>query len=669
MMLTFLFGLTTFLSAFLMFWLELFFAKLLLPQFGGGAAIWTTCLACFQLLLLLGYLYAHWLKSMSPIRQKIIHLGAIALALPLLPVRLMDWQGLPQHPVLQIFVTLMGAIGLPMMLLATTSLLLQSWLARRNDNPYFLYGLSNVGSLAALVLYPLLIEPRLPLSQQSILWSILFMLVMACMGTCLLRAPQPDLRSTVPAVLLTGQQRWLWMAYAFIPSSLLAGITTYTTSDIAPSPLVWSIFLGLYLLTLILVFCPTPLYPPQDLGNVIVFFAIAFILLEAHQPSRVSNDFLTLNIVMFTGVAWIFHARLVQSKPPSSQLTEFYLFQALGGTLGGLFNSILAPILFSRLIEYHVMLAIALPTLLYLPKWWRSSTMRFLVWLRQQQWLAYIICSAMILVLIQSPAGWGMSLERSVRSFYGAYQVGKTEVSRLLLHGVTIHGQQYIEPAHQRIPGSYYAKGSPISQVFDHTSSNAKVGVVGLGAGEISSYSQPHQAWTFYEIDPLMVDIAQHNFSYLAQMPHPASIVVGDGRLKLATSQEVYDTLILDAFSSDAIPLHLLTLDALNQVFLPHLSKKGTIAYHITNQYIDLEAPLGALAKATGLTGLIRHDHKKNPNSLPYGTSTDWVVLTRDPEMARLLQSDDWQAIQQNAIVWRDDFTNLYSALKHRQHR
>ena len=246
--------------------------------------------------------------------------------------------------------------------------------------------------MLALMVYPTVIEPRISLSSQSKLWAVCFMLALIGVIWCLFQAKE-TVRLPTQRSIIAPQQRLRWLFYAFIPSSLLAGITTYTTSDVAPSPLVWSIFLGLYLFTLILVFCPIPLYAPADLGNVLVFFALAFLLIEARSPSRVSNDFLTANIVIFTGVAWIYHARLAASKPDPENLTEFYLFQAIGGAMGALFNAIAAPLIFTRLIEYQVVLAIALPVLLYVPQGWEQLH-RYrlssppLSWLYRNRWIA-----------------------------------------------------------------------------------------------------------------------------------------------------------------------------------------------------------------------------------------------------------------------------------------
>jgi hypothetical protein len=557
----------------------------------------------------------------------------------------------------------MVSSGLPMMILSTTSSLLQSWFSQTNENPYFLYSLSNGGSLLALMVYPMIIEPRLTLSFQSRLWAVCLILVLMGVVWCLFRSKTPE-ESAVHPSSIAPQQRLHWLFYAFIPSSLLAGITTYTTSDVAPSPLVWSIFLGLYLLTLILVFCPIPLYAPLDLGNVVAFFAVVLLLIEARSPSRVSNDFLTANIVIFTGVSWVYHSRLTLSKPEPEELTAFYLFQATGAALGALFNAIVAPLIFTRLIEYQVVLAIALPGLIFVSPSWKLLRRSPSAWFHRNRWIAPMGSVLLVALLIQSPSGWGMKLERSVRSFYGAYQVGTTDVSRILLHGVTIHGQEFLATENQFLPGSYYAKGSPISNIFDHTSSDAKVAIVGLGAGEIGTYSQPKQDWTFYEIDPLMVNIAQQNFQHLANMPKPAAIVVGDGRLKVQSSLNIYDLIVLDAFSSDAIPLHLLTIEALQDVFLKHLSEQGTIVYHITNQYVDLEGPLERLANATGLDGLVKHDRLSNSELLPFSTATDWVMLTRNPAVSQALRADGWQSMKEGVIAWSDDFTNLYGSLK-----
>ncbi|MGG6264132.1 spermidine synthase [Leptolyngbya sp. AN03gr2] len=663
MIIKLLFSTTVFLSAFLLFWLELFFAKLLLPNFGGGSAIWTSCLACFQLLLLLGYLYVHWANQRKKLTRRLTHLVLIILSLWDLPIHLKPWDFVG-HPSLQIIGTILASIGSPLVVLAMSSSMLQGWFATPDRKPYFLYGMSNMGSLAALIAYPFAIEPTFTLSFQSIAWSLLFVLFLGLMEACRIVSRNNQASAKVTHQSAPNHLRIQWLWFSFVPSSLLAGITTYTTSDIAPSPIVWAIFLGLYLTTFILVFLPSPFLFPAEVKPIILMMVILSLGLYYMSGSRISPQLLSLNIVIFLGVIWSFHSELARLRPPAAQLAEFYVFVALGGCLGGLFNALVAPLIFPRLIEYPLMLAIS-AAWLRLPNEWAKSWFNPLCRVQALPAFRYSIsiCLAMLVVIPRPEPNFNVTTV--VRSFYGAYQVGQTPTVRILLHGSTIHGEQKLDKSLSQVPGSYYSSGSPIDDVLQTISDRAHVAVVGLGAGEVASHSKPQQNWTFYELDPLIVEIARSSFTYLSEMQANHRIVTGDGRLELDKSPEQYDLIVLDAFSSDAVPMHLLTIEAL-KLFQSKLKPNGTIAYNITNGYIDLEKPLAQLASSSGLFGMMRQDRRDFGNQVEVGSPSDWVVLTSNRNQVATLKQHKWRDLQRGAMaVWRDDFSNLYSAMRH----
>ncbi|BAY59327.1 hypothetical protein NIES2135_62040 (plasmid) [Leptolyngbya boryana NIES-2135] len=662
MIIKLLFSTTVFLSAFLLFWLELFFAKLLLPNFGGGSAIWTSCLACFQLLLLLGYLYVHWANQRKKLTRRLAYLVLIILSLWDLPIHLKPWD-FAGHPSLQIIAIILASIGSPLVVLAMTSSMLQGWFATPDRKPYFLYGMSNMGSLAALIAYPFAIEPTFTLSFQSIAWSLLFVLFLGLMEACRIvsRNNQASAKVTHQSDPNHLRLQWLWLS--FVPSSLLAGITTYTTSDIAPSPIVWAIFLGLYLTTFILVFLPSPFLFPTEVKPIILMMVILSLGLYHMSGSRISPQLLSLNIVIFLGVIWSFHSELARLRLPAAQLAEFYVFVALGGCLGGLFNALVAPLIFPRLIEYPLMLAIS-AAWLRLPDEWAKSWFNPLCRVQALPAFRYgiSICLAMLVVIPRPEPNFDVTTV--VRSFYGAYQVGQTPTARILLHGSTVHGEQKLDKSLSQVPGSYYSSGSPIDDVLQTISDRAHVAVVGLGAGEVASHSKPQQNWTFYELDPLIVEIARSSFTYLSEMQANHRIVTGDGRLELDKSAEQYDLIVLDAFSSDAVPMHLLTIEAL-KLFQSKLKPNGTIVYNITNGYVDLEEPLAQLASAAGLLGTMRQDRRDFGDRVEVGSPSDWVVLTSNRNQVAILKQHQWRDLQRGEMaVWRDDFSNLYSALR-----
>jgi hypothetical protein len=677
----FLFPTTVFLSSFLLFWLELFFSKSLLPQFGGGAPIWTTCLAAFQLLLLLGYGYAWVVAELRPLIQVVIHMILLIAAITSLPLSLHSWE-ISTIPSFQIFGVVMASIGVPMVTLSTTSSTLQSWYARAfGSNPYWLYALSNVGSLAALIVYPTLLEPNIPTTTQAIVWSVLFactaFLTAGAIFCAYPHAKQGNQTATPeadPAIQVTRFTICRWFLFAFIPSSLLSGITAYITAEIAPSPVVWSVFLGIYLVTLILAFLPEPITPPRAIGNTIIIFIACFLVLELNSRSYFDRDTLVANIAFFAILCWFYHGWLARLKPLPDRLGQFYFIVALGGASGAIFNALIAPLIFSRLAEYQVVLALSSPLMLSgidlkqslrgLRRWVPQN---YLTQAYRALFPITAIGFTVIAVLYAHPAfstPTDFTVERISRSFYSSYLVARNDNIRMLIHGRTLHGRESLD-TNDRTPGSYYAPGGPISDIFARLPQNATVAAVGLGTGEISGYARPDQRWTFYEIDPLIVDIAQHDFHHLSKIPAKFNIVIGDGRLQMASVPDRYDLIVMDAFNSDAIPVHLMTVESLQQVFLPHLKDSGAIAYHITNTFLDLEPILEKLAQATGMTALTR-SVPSIPDQQHAQSANQWVIFTRNSQLLGQLSSD-WKPLKPGKVLWRDDFSSVRAAMRHRQ--
>jgi hypothetical protein len=662
----------TCLSSFLLFWLELFFSKTLLPHFGGGAQIWTVCLAAFQLLLLLGYGYAWAIGKLRPFQQLAVHTTLAIGAIATMPLQTNFWQNAQLHPTLLIFGNVMLVVGLPLGFLSTTSSMLQNAYNRAfGRSPYWLYAFSNLGSLAALILYPSLLEPNLSLKAQSASWSVLFSLTVLLIVVLLSRLSR--LKSSIvdeteeefsPVTRFTPVR---WWVCAFIPATLLSGITAYVTAEIAPNPMTWAIFLGIYLASLILVFLPEPITPPRSIGNILILFIGAFLVLELNSKTYFDRDILVANIAFFAILCWFYHALLVQSKPAPTQLSQFYFVMALGGASGAIFNALIAPLVFLRITEYQVILALSSPLLLSIAttNQWAWCPNRLWTFYRKYSLCLVAFAFMVLAVLYAHPvlsAPNTYKIERIARSFYASYMVASNDQTRMLIHGRTLHGRESLDP-NDRTPGTYYAPDGPIANVFDLMPKDASVAAIGLGVGEIINYAQPEQNWIFYEIDPLIVEIAQKHFNHLAKAPKPPAIIVGDGRLKLAQSPDQHDLIVVDAFNSDAIPVHLLTQESIEDVLLPHLKSDGIVAYHITNTFLDLEPILERLARELNLTALTRTVGSSSGSQYDR-SANQWVVLSRTSRMADALSQEGWKVLKPGKSLWTDDFSSIRIAMR-----
>jgi hypothetical protein len=710
---------TLFTSALLLFWVQPLVAKMLLPLLGGAPAVWNTAMMVFQLLLLAGYGYAHLLISrIRPTHQPWVHGAVVVAALGVLPVGIGDAQpGADAPPILWLTLRLLASIGLPFFALSASAPLLQSWFARTRhqdaDDPYFLYGASNLGSLLALLAFPALLEPWLTLGAQARLWMAIYGLLIVLVGACALSAAAgaklegPSL-AELPRAVVPLRQRLYWIALAFVPSSLLLGVTTFITTDVAAAPLLWVVPLALYLLSFVFAFARRPPVRPAWLaiGQAV---GTSVVLLMFLLPTRPLAATMAVHYATFFITALMCHAALAASRPAAAGLTTFYFCISLGGALGGIFNALLAPVLFSSSYEYPLMLVLACLLRPAAGRWQRGigdivAPLALLVGVLAliRYWAvlgalspvalgaAIVAVPAAVFALsgralrfalavaaVLAPVVATRSIEGVVyqeRSFFGVNRVKLDTESQTvdLMHGTTMHGAEFVDRARWREPLSYYAREGPIGQLFaawDAVRSGPRqIAVVGLGTGALACYARPSDSWTFYEIDPAVEHIARDTrfFHYLESCGVGAKVVIGDGRLSLRAAARRYDALILDAFSSDAIPLHLLTREAL-LLYLDHVADDGIVALHISNKHLELAPMLQALARSLRLAE--RHQLFVPPASaaVSVASMSEWVVLARrEADLAFLGGAPLWTPDASTRVVrpWTDDFSNILGVMR-----
>ena len=763
--LTALFALTLFAGSALLFLLEPMFGRLVLPELGGAPAVWATCLVFFQITLLLGYLYAwaatRWLGLRS---QLVLHAGLLLAAFVVLPIRVLpSW--LPpaeSNPIPWLLGVLSLSIGLPFFVVSTTAPVLQHWFANTEHpdahDPYFLYRASNLGSMIGLLGYPFIVEPWLGMKAQGIAWSAGYLLLVGLTLACaaqLLRHPlvrrgepsriplaPPKLRERswgeggnpesrlsrrspggaagAKAEAPSASPRWpqlaRWTALAAVPSSLLLGVTTYLSTDVAVVPLLWVVPLLVYLLTFVLAFAPKPWVPTRALTLVVPLLMLPLTVVITLRAAEPAWAVVLLHLATFAASALLCHQQLAEDRPPASHLTLFYLCLSVGGAIGGLFNALAAPLIFRMPYEYP--LALVAVALL---KPYRGVAARKARAAAADFWLPAVVglASYAALTLLGNagpglgtfavpiglglpvfccylfsprPIRFGLSLGAVLlasalqpdpmgrlvdveRSFFGVHRVAVDTGNqlRLLFHGNTLHGAQSLDPAKAKEPQAYYTRNGPAGQVFDTLAGRAgqSVGVVGLGAGALAAYAKPGQSWTFYEIDPIVVHLARDAgyFSFLKDAAVPVRVVVGDARLSLgAEPDRRFDLLVLDAFSSDAVPVHLLTRQAV-RLYLAKLKPGGVLAFHASSRFLRLRREFLALANDAGLVHLRQLDLRSERHSAWSGwTPSEWVVLARAREDLGALGADSrWGRIDEPAArVWTDDYTNLLALFRWR---
>lgn len=729
--LIFLFAGTLFISATLMFILQPLFGKLLLPLLGGSPAVWNTCMVFYQTLLFVGYLYAHYLSVKFSIHRQIqIHALVIAISLIALPVALPDNPTPPtdSNPTLWLMWTLFISIGLPFFIVSTTSPLIQKWFSKvghhTSDDPYYLYGASNAGSMLALLSYPFLIEPNIGLLEQKTYWSFGFgflcILVIGC-AVVLWRIHQTNIEepnaTEEPPESLPLKTKLHWLALAFVPSSLLLGLTNFISTDIASAPLLWIIPLTLYLLTFILVFSKwaDKIHPAMvSLQPIILLPFIAYAFVDPAALPYWLN--LILHLVAFFLAVMVCHGELAKNRPHTHHLTSFYLIMSFAGMLGGMFNTFVAPFIFNAVYEYPLMIIAALLLRPGLHSQKISLQAAFplallLIGLAVyflndglSQPLIYSTTNALILlaglsytfrsrpvslallsgVILFFTLGIQTLISNTIfqeRSFFGVFSVRESvlldennqpEKYHELFHGTTKHGAQRLATHLQTTPLTYYSRPGPMGQffnVYDKQSNHWEIGTVGLGAGALACYAKPQQHWTQYEIDPLVIDIAKNPkyFTYLERCGKKSTFKVGDARLSLkAEPNQKFDLLIMDAFSSDSVPTHLLTREAI-QLYFAKLKPNGLLAFHITNRHLALKKVISDHVKYLKLAALIQEF--KPQSDKPLVIATDWVIMTKKPETLTPLRQrrlGNWQKLPLyfDMKPWTDDFTNLIGIWK-----
>lgn len=714
-----LFASTSLLGAALLFMVQPLAAKLILPSFGGSATVWSTSSLFFQLLLLLGYIYAHISsRRLGAWWQPRAHVLVLLLPLLFLPVAL-PADAAPDvdaSPTLWLLRSLTLMIGVPFLVLSATGPLIQRWYSwsrgPRADDPYFLFAGSNLGSFIGLLSYPFVIEPRLTLTQQRWTWTIALGVFLVLMAACALvvRAPRAAVRDAPTSERggsITRRQVLVWCALAFLPSCLMLAATAHISTDVAPIPLIWVLPLAVYLASFVAAFARRSRTAPTALTRAAVASATLSGVISVVGPTLPIWLIVAVNLTTVALVSYAAHARLAATRPGTMHLTGFYLVISVGGALGGLINGVVAPVVFNRVWEYGLSLA-AVPLLmigLLAPRssWltrryhpvFRDTTVALLTAaavlaasaalsalashgvvpvlgaLALIATIAYAIArvpAALAVCLLLGTAGPGlqavvtsMSLERT---FYGSYRVLESEGRHVLVHGTTVHGTQLQDPVNREVPTGYYARSGPLGTVMT-AASHQRVGIVGLGAGAIAAYGDPGDQFTFFEIDPAVRDIAENpdHFTFLADSPAEVDVKVGDGRLLLEDEPDgTFDLIILDAFSSDAIPVHLLTQEAMKE-YAKRLAPQGSLVIHISNRIFDLEPVLGSTVDALGWTamrGLGRGSDDED------ATRSKWVVLTPDGELAyELAQDSRWKRLEPaEPLVWTDDYASVLSILR-----
>lgn len=722
----FVFAAALFVSAFLLFWMQPLAGKMLLPLLGGTPAVWNTCMLFFQALLLAGYAYAlaltRWLSALA---QVTVHLALLALAALALPVALNAAAagGAPEgaSPEWWLLKTLLVTVGPPFFVLSASAPLLQGWFSRTRAesaaDPYYLYAASNAGSLFALLGFPVLLEPVLTLGQQSRAWAsaygALFLLFAACAVLVYRHARGPagalEERKASPAAAepLTVKRRLWWVLLAFVPSSLVLGVTTHVTTDLVAVPLLWVIPLALYLLSFVIVFARGVTIPRGFAARVVPATAVLVTMIYLSGASRPAWFLILFHLVFLFAVALVCHAQLAEDRPAATHLAEFYLCLAVGGVLGGLFNAVVAPLVFNTVAEYPLVIILAsylrpeyrkkggslfglrlgakkkdesvavgntlglaesdnvAETVKVEPsvekvegdeKVRRWDVLDVLLSLLMGLLVAALIVAArqfelsdverialtlgvplfmlnhffaprplrfalglgavMLAVLFLSESG-NRTLHAS-RNFYGTHRVeaDQDDTIHWLNHGSTLHGKQFTDPSKVCEPTSYYHREGPLGSIFQHVRAKREaaggaplsVAAVGLGAGTTAAYSRAGEAWTFYEIDPIIVRIARDPrlFTYLSACAGAQqNIVLGDARLRLREAPAgAYDLIVLDAFSSDAVPAHLMTREAL-ALYLSKLAPGGVIAFHVSNRTLQLDRVAGGIAREAGVASRI----------------------------------------------------------------
>lgn len=661
-------------------------ARIILPWFGGSSAVWSTCMVFFQLALLLGYLYAHWLHDMRNGRlQAIVHTLLLAMSLVVLPIiPNASWKpvGADASPSLRILALLAVTIGLPYFMLSSTSPLLQSWYSRRHEGiPYRLFALSNVASMLALLSYPVLVEPNLSTRFQANTWSAGYAVFMiACALTAWHASSAPVTPSAVPADDSANNSagapdfatRLLWLGLSACGSILLLGVTTFLTQDVASIPFLWIVPLSVYLLTFIICFDSPRWY---HRGVFYPLLGVGLAMLGGFQRALNIPDRMTITIsiaaVSLFVCCMVCHGEMVRLKPPSRYLTGFYLMVSAGGAIGGLFVGLLAPNFFNADYEFPIGLCATaiLATWVLLrshESWFRRSG------LGEATGIAIILLVVAYVSYVGTKTVDTVHGYRAVaRNFYGLLRVTdvgqppEEDAYRELLHGRIDHGIQMMSPKYHKSPVEYFCPASGIGQAMTHRPEGVpwRIGIVGLGTGTLAAYGRPGDSIRIYEINPLVRDLAHSQFSYLDDSAAKIEVALGDGRLSLESEpDQKFDLLVIDVFSGDSVPVHVLTVEAFKTYFR-HLKPGGILSVNITNRYLNLEPVMETASRAYGKEAVVFDYDAKSSEFLC--TSSSWVLIV--DQNSPVLNGLEGQRVITQRVgfrTWTDDYSNMFGILR-----
>jgi len=715
---------TLFVSALLLFIVQPMFTKMVLPRLGGSPSVWSVAMVAFQTFLFAGYAYAHLLsRLLKPARAAVLHLAFLALVALTLPLGVASGFTVPpdDHVMLWLVGLFAFSIGVPFMALSATAPLLQHWFVATGHpkNPYVLYAASNLGSFCALLAYPFAIEPFFTLRTQTLLWSLGFSLLALCIGAaaCFAATGTAFVHTAAEGERPTWRQRAAWPLLTAIPAGLCIAVTSFIATDLAAAPFLWVVPLALYLLTFVAVFRDRPWISHELVLRLLpyVLAPLAISVFGSGKTYWFAN--VLLNLTAFALIALACHGEAYRLRPAAKRLTEFYLWTSFGGVLGGVFAGIAAPHLFNYTYEYPILIVAALVVLpglfaggartfireaapgliaavVVLAVWFVTSA-RLPLAAEQPMQVALVALAALMLFQAKRPARFaglvvftflltglwqpGLGRVKTFRSFFGVHQVVDTAdgTHRLLFHGTTIHGAERIRAeAGQLLPArpeplTYYYFGGPISEAIAAARGAQhhldQVAVVGLGTGSLACHRREGEHWTFFEIDPEVIRVARdpRYFHFLSACAPDERIVLGDARLTLSASSERYDLIVLDAFSSDAIPVHLLTREALG-MYVARLTPHGVIVFHVSNRNMELASVVAAFGKAEGLAIYDKQDDQVSDFTKNYRANAEVVVLARDAaDLGDLPSWRGWRKLDATPGVaeWTDDYSDILRAI------
>ena len=682
------FALTTLLSAFLVFQVQPVISKCVLPWFGGTPAVWTTCMLFFQVLLFAGYAYAHLSRTfLSPAGQGLVHLVLLAVAALCLPIEPSDaWKPVGDElPTTYLLWLLAAHVGLPYFVLSSTGPLIQAWMSYRDqsDRVYRLYALSNVGSLSALLSYPFLIEPWISVTGQSVVWSIMFcafVLAEGWLAVKLLSVVKPgDKSASTPVNLsvstphpVTRRELSVWIGLPAFASLALLVVTNHVCQDVAVIPFLWVLPLSLYLLSFIICFDSPSWYRPKEI-SAMTLLALVMTQCDSLLPHTTQLVAETLGYFgMLFGICLLCHGEAARLKPSANRLTLFYMCMSAGGAIGGLLVAVVCPLLFRSHMELPIMMASATAGtfLVFLAcrdwgpterwseagyDWARTHKLRFGI-------VALMLAPAATLLIVPQD-----ELVTSSRNFFGVLRVTRDNQTTNLIHGSTIHGMQLFGDAAQQ-PTSYYGHESGVGRAIESMQSrdeSLSIGVVGLGCGVLATYGREHDVFDMIEINPDVVSIAREHFTFLSDSAAQQNVHLGDGRLVLERMDDAqFDVLVLDAFSSDAIPAHLLTREAIG-LYRERLASGGVIAVHVSNNHLDLVPLVHRLAEVSGLDSRVVHSQQ----NIELATKqAKWVLLADSQSSlwsdAEFIAACEPATERDLGPLWTDQHHNLASVLK-----